>query len=79
MNNEKYTKAIKQMNGQFKKGGIVFSEPKRVNQLEKSSWKIDHDSPAYRGTLYIIRSWSNGLTERKLINTNQIPFYIRSK
>ena len=47
--------------------------------MEKSSWKIDHDSPAYRGTLYIIRSWSNGLTERKLINTDQIPFYIRSK
>ena len=47
--------------------------------MDKSSWKIDHDSPAYRGTLYIIRSWSNGLTERKLINTNQIPFYIRSK
>ncbi len=47
--------------------------------MKKGSWKIDYDSPSYRGTLYIIRSWSNGLKERKLINTNQIPFYIRNK
>jgi|3_EtaG_2_1085321.scaffolds.fasta_scaffold438573_2 hypothetical protein len=33
--NEKYAKAIKEMNRQFKKSGIMFSEvPKRANQEE---------------------------------------------
>ena len=54
---------------------------KTIKETIRSSWKIDHDLPSYRGTLYIKREWNiNGkpnLTERKLINSSEIPFYIQ--
>ena len=53
----------------------------KVQETTKSLWKIDHDLPSYRGTLYIKREWVIGdkpnLIERKLINSSEIPFYIR--
>jgi len=53
----------------------------KIKETIKSLWKIDHDLPSYRGTLYIKRAWvidgKPNLTERKLINSSEIPFYIR--
>ena len=53
----------------------------KIKETIKSLWKIDHDLPSYRGTLYIKREWGIGdkpnLIERKLINSSEIPFYIR--
>ena len=53
----------------------------KLKETNKSLWKIDHDLPSYRGTLYIKRKWviddKPNLTERKLINSSEIPFYIR--
>ena len=52
--------------------------------MEYTDWRIDHDSPAYRGTLYLIRECfnNNGMEmgrERKLINVEEIPIYIKEK
>ena len=51
--------------------------------MEYTNWRIDHDSPAYRGTLYLIREcFNNGMEmgrERKLINVEEIPIYIKQK
>jgi len=52
----------------------------RDKMIIKSLWEIDHELPSYRGTLYIKREWvvdgKPNLTERKLIHSSEIPFYI---
>ncbi len=52
--------------------------------MKYSSWKIDLDRTSYRGTLYIIRKCFNSDgtdlgRERKLINVEEIPIYIRKQ
>ncbi len=52
--------------------------------MKYTKWKIDLDRDSYRGTLYIIRTCYNNNDielgiERKLINVEEIPIYIRER